>query len=298
MTVETAPAISICIATCNRGASLMHLLRSLEAAQAAAVVDSEVVMVDNGSTDETATVLEQWAAAAARRVRLFVPQPGKSRALNHALAAARGALLAFTDDDVEVAPEWLQSIVAFCAAHPEYDAAMGRVLIPPTITDPLLLRRIAQYNTLPLWDGGDAVADVRELYGCNMVVRRHVFERIGRFDERLGPGASGWGEDTDLSQRAARAGFRLGYMPGAVVYHSVDPTRLTPEFFRSYHQRKANGDFLCDPRGASRKNLSRLIDASLRFAWCRLTGDVDRAMRARMRMIRQGQFLRLRWRSR
>jgi len=292
------PAISVCIATRDRADLLVPLLRSLAVAQAEAAVTSEVIVVDNGSSDATPGILANWAANTATHVHARCPAPGKSRALNQLLGLARAPLLAFTDDDVEVAPDWVQAIVDFCATHPEYDAAMGRVRIPPQLTDAGVRARVARYGTLPLFDAGDAVCDVNELYGCNMVLHRRVFDAVGGFDERLGPGASGWGEDTDLSERARRAGLRLGYMPDAVVYHAVDPTRLTAEFFRAYHRRKAQGDFEKDPARYSRKNLSRLVDASLRCAWCRLTGDADRGMRARMRMIRHAEILRLRARRR
>lgn len=298
MTGVPTPAVSVCVATRDRATLLRALLQSLDAAQAAATVDCEFVVIDNGSRDDTPALLARWVQAGPHRLTIAVPEPGKSRALNRALHLARAPLLAFTDDDAEVAPDWLNQIAAFSAAHPEYDAAMGRVLLPPQLHDAALLERVARYGTLPLWDDGDGVHAVQELYGCNMVLHRRVFATIGGFDERLGPGASGWGEDSDLSERARAAGLRLGYMPAVVVYHAVDPDRLTPAFFRSYHRRKAQGDFARDPQRVARKNLSRLLDASLRVAWCSLTGDAPRRMRAWMRVIRHAELIRLRWRAR
>jgi GT2 family glycosyltransferase len=290
------PVLSILIATRDRAAMLARLLRSVDVARTQGTVGTEVVVVDNGSRDATATLLDAWSGAGDARVRLWLDQPGKSRALNRAIAVARAPLLAFADDDVQVAPTWVQRIVTFFANHPHYDAAMGRVLVPPDVTDPDLVARARRYGTVPLFDAGDAVHDLRELYGCNLVLRRGLLDRVGGFDERLGPGASGWGEDTDLCERALRAGLRLGYMPEVIVYHAIDAARLTPQFFRSYHRRKAQGDFEKDPRRVGRKNLGRLIDASLRFAWCSLVGDADRRMQARMRMIRHAELLRLRLR--
>jgi GT2 family glycosyltransferase len=295
MSAPGDPAISVLIATRDRAAQLGSLLRSLEVAQRGVSVDVEVVIIDNGSTDGTAQVVGDWVAAGTGRRLLFVEQQGKSHALNHGIRLARGELLAFTDDDVEVAPNWVQAILDFYARHVHYDAAMGRVLIPPTITDTEVVKRIWCYETLPLFDRGDIVSDLTEMYGCNMVLRRSVINAVGMFDIRLGPGASGLGEDSDLSTRMLQAGMRIGYMPDAVVYHAVDVTRLTPEFFREYHRRKARGDFERAPAHYAQKNLPRLIDASLRWAWCSLTGDTKRRMRARMRMIRHAEFLRLRW---
>jgi len=285
------------VATRDRVALLERSLRSIEVARATATIATEVIVVDNGSSDGTAALLEQWVQGGPGRSRFLVEQSGKSRALNYALKKARASWLAFTDDDVEVAPHWVGAIAPFFAAHPHYLAAMGKVLVPPEITDPQLIARALRYGTLPFFDAGTVVQDVRELYGCNMVLHRQVFNAVGGFDERLGPGASGWGEDTELSERALRAGFRLGYMPEVVVYHTVDPRRLTLQFFRSYHRRKAQGDFEKDPRSVSRKNVSRLIDAVARFAWCIISGDTERGLRARMRMVRHAELLRLRWRA-
>jgi glycosyltransferase involved in cell wall biosynthesis len=297
LSINGAPslALSLLVPTRNRAPSLRPMLRSLERALAATAVPLEILIVDNGSTDETATVVEQWVAAGPGRHRLFIKQPGKSRALNWAMRGARGELLAFTDDDVEVDAGWLAAIVDFFARHPQYDAGMGRVLVPPAVTDPCVLERIRCYETLPLFDRGDTVCDLTELCGCNMVLRRRVVDTVGLFDERFGPGASGFGEEPDLCERMRHAGLRIGYMPGAIVYHSVDVTRLTAAFFGDYHRRKARGDFAWAPERFARKNLSSLFDASLRWAWCGVTGDARRRLRARMRMIRHAEFLRLRW---
>jgi glycosyltransferase involved in cell wall biosynthesis len=289
------PAVSVLVATRNRAALLAELLRSLAAAQAAApAVASEIVVVDNGSGDETPTLLDRWAASSLGRVVLRHERPGKARALNSALSQTRGALLAFLDDDVQVAPNWLGAITAFFAAHAEYGAAMGRVLLPATVTDALLIERIRAYATLPLFDRGQAVCDWPEVYGCNMVVRRSVMDRTGAFDERLGPGASGFGEDLDLSRRIREAGFRIGYMPDAIAYHDVDPDRLTMQHFRERHLRLARSSFLVKPDGTW-TTVRRFLDGLLGCAWFGLLGDTRRHMRARGRVIRSREILRLRW---
>jgi len=288
-------AIAVCIATRDRAASLHRLLQSLDQAQATAGVATQIIVADNGSRDHTPELLARWSAAAPGRACVRVEPPGKSRALNQALPLASAPLLAFTDDDATVTPGWLAAVVTFFAQHPHYDAAMGRIRIPPEVTDPKLLVRVTRYGTLPLFDEGDAVHDLTELYGCNMVLRRHVFERVGTFDERLGPGATGLCEDTDLSHRARRAGMRIGYMPEAIVHHSVDPDRLTPQRFRAYHVAKARGDFVIDPHRPMGKSLGRLVDAGLWFVCWTLARQPARRAKARGRLIRHREFLRLRW---
>jgi len=293
---DSSPAVSILIATHNRGPFLEGLLRALEASRSTAGVPSEVLIIDNGSTDRTAAVLEGWAATGPKRRRLFVAHPGKSRALNHALQFARAPLLAFTDDDVELEHDWLKELIAFFSKYPHYDAATGRVLVPPSVTDAEVCRRIDYFRTIPLFDGGSVVGDSHHLYGCNMGVRRRVFDAVGGFNERLGPGASGLHDDGDLAERILRAGMRIGYMPATVVYHTVEPTRLTPEYFRLLHLRDARSRFEMKPDQPRSRSVAHLLGAAAVFTLWLLLGQPARRMRARGRMLFYSEFLRLQFR--
>jgi glycosyltransferase involved in cell wall biosynthesis len=287
------PALSLLVPTRNRAALLPRLLRSLEAALTDEV---EVLIVDNGSTDNTAAVLAAWIAGGPRRARYYVAEPGRGRALNQALSRVHAPLVAFTDDDVEVAPDWLRVGVAFFAAHPEYDGAMGPVRVPPTLTDPALLARVRAYpDVLPLFEGGEHVRDLDILYGCNMIVRRAVFERVGTFNEQLGVGASGLAEDTEFADRMRQAGMRIGYIPNAIVYHDVDLQRLTFNAFVAFHVRLARSLFLIHPERFGEANFGKMVDAAASVVRWRLRGERARWLHAYARMIRHREFLRLRW---
>ena len=98
----------------------------------------------------------------------------------------------------------------------------GRIL--PS-EDPSVLGPIAAYLDLPIVDHGDCVIEVRGVMGANMAFRASVFKRVGLFDERLGPGAAGHEEETEMSARLRLAGFRIGYAPRALVYHEVNAMR-------------------------------------------------------------------------
>jgi GT2 family glycosyltransferase len=289
-------AVSLIIPTRNRAALLTRMLRSLDRALAAVDGQAEVVVADNGSTDTTAAAIADWIARGPGRRSVFVGEPGRSRAMNRALEEVRAPLIAFTDDDVEVRSDWLQEILRFFAEHAEYGAAMGRVLMPPEVTDPALLARIAYFGTLPFFDRGDAVLDGKHLYGCNMVVRRVVLDRVGTFNERLGVGASGLHEDGDLARRILQAGERIGYMPNVVVYHAVEPERLTLENFRVAHLRRARSRFEMDPDRGWGSRLAHWVGAVLLFVWWSLLRNRRRIMRARGQVICHTELLRLQWR--
>src|SRR5262249_47413690 len=122
---------SVLIATRNRGPLLERTLNHLKR-QELAEIHWELIVVDNGSTDNTASVL----ARASEQLPLIViheSHPGKNVALNRALAVARGNLLVFTDDDVEPSSQWLLSLFSasrrwigwsiFCGPiYPDYPA--------------------------------------------------------------------------------------------------------------------------------------------------------------------------------
>ncbi len=83
----------------------------------------------------------------------------------------------------------------------------------------------AVWLDLPIVDHGEEVIEVRGVLGANMAFRASALEHVGLFDERLGPGAGGHEEETEMSARLRRAGFKIGYAPRALVYHEVDSVR-------------------------------------------------------------------------
>lgn len=292
----SARDLTICVATRDRAASLERFLASLGRALRGET-GCEVIVVDNGSSDSTAALLRTWAASGEMRRFLTVPMPGKARSLNAALALASAPVVAFTDDDVEVDAGWAAAILDFFATHPEYAAAMGRVRLPPEeAADPQLQELIDEYRTIPVFDRGDAVCDLDDMYGANMAVRRNALSLIGGFHERLGPGVGTAGEDTDLAQRLLGAGLRLGYMPGAVVYHEVDRRRLTLEYLRDFQVRLGRSELVLHPERSCWRALPPLLESAAIFGWASVTGARRRRTRAWGRLVRHADLFRARWR--
>src|SRR5467141_928239 len=103
---------SVIICTYNRAACLAAVLESLSRLVVPVDFDWEVLIVDNNSADSTKTVCEPFVHQHPGRFRyMFESQQGKSFALNTGVREARGRLIAFTDDDVTVHPDWLTHIV-------------------------------------------------------------------------------------------------------------------------------------------------------------------------------------------
>lgn len=211
------PDLSVIVCTRNRAAAIVPCLDSV-AASAAAVPGAaiELVVVDNGSTDGTAAAVAAWAAASALPVRLVTEgRAGVSRARNAAVRAARGRLLAFTDDDCRLHRDHARDLLARAAADRGPVLRGGRVEVGgdgalefTTKTDDDV-----QHYHPGIHPGGF-------LHGCNMTLPREAALRLGGFDERFGPGAEfRAAEDTDYVWRAWRAGMTVEYVPDMTVFH-------------------------------------------------------------------------------
>jgi GT2 family glycosyltransferase len=183
---------------------------------------------------------------------LKVQKRGKSAVMNEASRAADGDVLAFLDDDVVVQPNWLCAVQQFFQEK-EHEAAQGVIRIRPPRTENLEIHTlINRYRTIPSIDFGPDIKHFHSLNGANFAVSRLALNRVGPFDERLGPGASGTSEDVDFARRLRREGFRIGYIRDAVVYHSVDPIRLTEDYFRTHHKRQGHSRVLMNDKGIGR----------------------------------------------
>ncbi len=233
--------VSVLISTYNRAPRLRTALAAL--LEQTGDVRCEVIVIDNNSTDDTAGVVAEMSASSPDRIRyVFEGRQGKSYALNTGLTLARGQILAFTDDDVRVAPDWLLQVRRSFTTHPDVDYIGGRVL-PEWLAPPPKWLTAAHWSPLALQDYGDAVQAVGVeravcLVGANLAYRRGVFARVGGFTPALGRTGDGIGstEDHDLQLRMWRAGMRGLYDPAIVVHADVTPDRLTREYHRRWHK--------------------------------------------------------------
>ena len=208
--------LSIIIATHARPDSLGRLIASLKPQLRPS--RSELIVAENGVAAPT-----ELADAASVTVHIHDPRPGKCRAQNLAIKRATGEILIFLDDDLIVANDYVDQVERFFTYHPEFAAMKGRIL---PLEDPHKIAGVnSVYLDLPLVDHGDEIIEVRGVMGANMAFLGTALRAVGPFDERLGPGAAGHEEETEMSARFRRAGYHIGYSPNAVVYHEVDPSR-------------------------------------------------------------------------
>ncbi len=209
--------VSLLVCTRNRAPSLRRLLASLShALRAADGVTVEIVIVDNGSVDATAALIEGWRATERAPVRLLhEPRPGLAVARNTALSAARGAIIAMTDDDCTVDRDFFRALKACFAEHGGPVVIGGRIRRGDPADLPITIKTedhpmIAPPRSFP---GGFVM-------GANLAFTASVAARTGAFDERFGAGALfAAAEDTDYLFRAMGLGIPVRYDPRIVVDH-------------------------------------------------------------------------------
>jgi GT2 family glycosyltransferase len=219
------PQISVIVCTYNRGDRLPAWFEAFRQLRTPPGLTWELVVVDNRSTDGTRVAVEDEIAYGALPLRYsYEPRPGLGAARNGGLAAARGELIAFTDDDCYPAPDWLEAVVAIFV-DPALQYIGGRVTLHDPRDLPVSIR--LEDNTLDVVSVDQIFSTVP---GCNMAFRRQVVEIIGGFDPNLGAGLPMAAEDTDFLYRAQRAGLRIRFDPRMSVAH--DHGRRTAEALR------------------------------------------------------------------
>jgi GT2 family glycosyltransferase len=222
--------VTVVVATHDRPGALRDCLESI---LASAGVQFDVVVVDNApSSDAAARMLAAHYAAEARLTVVREDVPGLGRAHNRALAVARGAVVAFTDDDVLVDQHWLARLAAPFRSDPDIGCVTGRIVALELDTP--AQRWLESYAGYGKGDkrrhfdlGSNRPTDPLFPYaagvfgsGANMAFRTAVLRSIGGFDELLGAGTrSRGGDDLAAFFAVVTGGHRLVYEPSAVVHH-------------------------------------------------------------------------------
>jgi glycosyltransferase involved in cell wall biosynthesis len=231
---------SIIIATANRAAELRNTLENVAGIRQPGAV--ELVVVDNGSTDQTRQIVEHAATWYPFPVRyLFEPEAGKYAALNAGIRAAHGQIIAATDDDARVDPDWLERAVDGLHQH-ACEFVGGRVLPIWGGPKPAWLAEHCALHAkvLALLDHGSSIREFGQAIswplGVNVAYRREVFDRVGLFDNRLGrkTGTLRNQAQREWHLRARTAGARGLYLPDMVVHHLVAAFRLEKRYFRRW----------------------------------------------------------------
>lgn len=219
------PAVALIVLNHQRRDMLM---RCLQAACATTHAPCQIVVVDNGSTDGSADAAEGAFpnVIVLRNLVNAGVAGGRNIGARWVLSHLDVGFLMFLDNDSLLEPDAVGELVRGAAADDTIGLVAPKAYRNPN-DDRLLSAGGLRFNpyTGVLEDVAsgevdrgqhDEPKDIQACPGFAFLVRREVFDRIGLFDERFNP--YGW-EDADFSMRAADAGFRNVYVPGAIVYH-------------------------------------------------------------------------------
>jgi glycosyltransferase involved in cell wall biosynthesis len=192
------------------------------AARNAALRDAEIVVVDNGSSDDTSPAVRAWGLESYLPVVLeYEARPGLAIARNRGIGAARGDFFVMVDDDCNLKEDYFVELLRLCSDTDELVLRGGRVELGNLQDLPLTIKT---ETAAKRWHLGIASARIENLgncfFGCNFLMSRAVYTRLGSFDENLGAGSPIPScEDADYIFRAYEAGMALEYVPELVVFH-------------------------------------------------------------------------------
>jgi glycosyltransferase involved in cell wall biosynthesis len=257
--------VSVAICTWNRAASLRRTLASVAALEIPREVRLELLVVDNGSSDETPAVLAEHAGGLPLRA-LVEPEPGLAGARNRAAAEACGELLLWTDDDVVVEPGWLAAFVE--AARRHADAAFFGGACEPWLEQPppdwiaASWERLADVWAIRRLDPEPApITRERLPVGASFAIRAAVQRRYA-YDPKLGRRGDALvgGEETELLRRLLADGHRGWWVPDARVRHLVPAERMSEAYLRRVWFGQGRERALTR-RGGRRSRLARLARA-------------------------------------
>ncbi len=224
------PRVSIIVCSYNGGKTLKDCLESLDKLN---YPDYEIVLVDDGSKDDTQEIVKRWEAArrlshAAKLpdfISIVQPNMGLSYARNAGAHAATGGIFAYTDSDCMADPDWLYYLVGTLLTG-DYAGVGG-----PNISPPAVNWVQASVAAAPGGPSHVLLSDVvaEHIPGCNMAFHRSAFESVGGFDTEYRKA----GDDVDFCWRLQTAGGVIAFSPAAIVWHY---RRFTLQAFRKQQE--------------------------------------------------------------
>ncbi|HEY63971.1 MAG TPA: glycosyltransferase [Caldilineae bacterium] len=243
---------SVVIPTYNRWAQLRC---SLTAVLRQTYSNYEVIVVDDGSTDNTGEMIQR-VFPQVRYVRQDANR-GPAAARNRGIAAASGEIVAFTDDDCVVPPEWLAKISHGFHRWPDVAGVGGYQEAPDDLLRTNKVAFAEHVMRLRRWGkqaqveqlGGD---EVPGLGTNNVAYRRDVLIEVGGFDETFPVAA---GEDADLKLRIAQRGYRLLYLPLKVCHYR----EYTIQAQWQMHWRRGVGAYYFEAKHGKAPGMGRIL---------------------------------------
>ena len=224
------PLITVAICTHNRAKYLTAAMRSV-AAQVHD--DTEVLVVDNASTDQTAALAQEFASNHLNFRYVAETRPGISFARNTAFLEARGQFVLFLDDDATAEPGWLTAYQKFIINPPSGKIAVLGGAVYPRYESPPPRWISAKENKYDLGNKPFCYGRLDSPWECNNAYSRRIAVEQGLFDVRLGPvgNALSYYEGAEFNLRLQDAGYEIWWVPGAGIQHTFHASRMNLRWY-------------------------------------------------------------------
>jgi glycosyltransferase involved in cell wall biosynthesis len=182
----------------------------------------ELLIVDNGSSDDTANIVQDIEISGIEKKYIFEPRKGKAVGQNEALKFASGSIILLTDDDVRHPENWISGMCSPIASGSAV-AVAGGVVLDTGLVRPWMSSRHRSWLASTEWLRR---GNPQSLVGANMSLSRNVLNYIPMFDEELGPGALGFADDCLFASQLSKLGYKIHDALEVAVVHHFDQKRL------------------------------------------------------------------------
>jgi glucosyl-dolichyl phosphate glucuronosyltransferase len=220
-------SVTIAICTRNHCESLRATLNTFDRVTVPSDFKCELLIVDNGSKDATPQVTREHTPRLLETRYIFEPHAGKGHAYNAAIAAARGDIILFTDDDVRVPANWIAGMCEPILSGRGH-AVAGGVMIAPHLQRPWMTWLHKSWLASTEYLKPD---EPESIVGASMGYAREVFSKVPGFDTELGPGSRGFHDESLLAAQLRLAGYKIASAFDVIAEHHFDQTRLQRSSF-------------------------------------------------------------------
>jgi glycosyltransferase involved in cell wall biosynthesis len=229
--IDSMYDFSLIICTRNRAAKLAQTLTKVMAIRSR--LAWELIVADNGSTDDTSAIVRKYATACDRSVRLISkPGRGVSYARNAGWQSAKSEIVAYIDDDCYPADDFPDAVFDSFSKDPKLGFVGGRILLHDPSDRRITIQESLERRSFP----PNSFIRPGVIQGANLAFRRAALTEVGGFDPWFGAGAIFTGEEAELLARISAAGWTGAYDPSPLVYHHHGRKTVSDEWYlmRSY----------------------------------------------------------------
>lgn len=258
--------VSVIICTYNRSAFLEKCIKSI-LSNKFSEKSYEILIIDNNSVDQTKEIVHQFIKGKSNIKYIKEEQVGLSFARNRGITEAKGNIVAFIDDDVEVNSNYINSIVQFSEKYPDEVCISGKVIPVWNFQKPSWFStEFASIVGETTYGANVRILNYREYpIGCNMIFKKDIFNEIGLFNTELGIKGDQLylGEEVEICDRILKLGKKIYYLPDAFVYHSVHENKVNTEYISK--RLSLEGDSIAQWHYETKTKLGMLIHYIIRL---------------------------------